>query len=164
MRIEAVGEWRWHLLDVEPEPGALDALLAAADGHVLVQPRVLGPDGELRWFPEWPDYGDVDAIVAAAPRRVLPLRAASFHGALIRADALERAGPPLGDRFGVELTARVLRHGPGVLVPSAGARLTREPEPLSLADQLRAARSRAAWTPRERFDRHVQALAGVLGR
>jgi hypothetical protein len=163
MRVERVGEWRWYLHGVEPEEGALDALLAAAGGHVVVQPKVLAPDGSLRWFAGWPDYGDVAAIVAAAPQRVLPLRAASFHGALVREDAAARAGEPLGDDYGLEFTARVLREGSGVLVPAAAVRLTEEPrEGFRVA--WRTAGSRAAWTRRERFDRRVQALVSLAGR
>jgi hypothetical protein len=157
MRVERVGDWWWCLDRVEPEDGALDALLAAAGDHVVVQPKVLDPDGALRWFAEWPRYGDVDAIVAAAPDRVLPLRAASFHGALVR----EEPGP---DDDGLEFTARLLRHGSGVLVPGATVRLTEEPRERTLREQWRIAGSREAWTPRERFDRRVQALVSPLNR
>ena len=155
MRVERVGDWWWCLDRVEPDEGALDALLAAAGDHAVVQPKVLGPDGELRWFAGWPRYADVDAIAAAAPDRVLPLRCASFHGALMR----EQPAP--GDDP-VEFTARLLRDGSGVLVPAAVVRLTEEPPPRTLRDDWRAASSRAAWTPRERFDRRVQALVSAL--
>jgi hypothetical protein len=163
MRVERVGDWRWYLHGVEPQAGALDALLAAAEGCDLVQPKVVGADGALRWFAGWPDYGDVQAIVEAAPARVLPLRAASFHGALIRDEAVRRAGEPLGDDFGLEFTARILRAGRGVLVPSATVRLTEEPRE-TFAIAWRTARSRRAWTPRERFDRRVQALVRFARR
>jgi hypothetical protein len=117
---------------------------------------VLAPDGSLRWFPEWPRYGDVEAIVAAAPRRVLPLRSASFHGALVRG-----AEPAPGDD-GVEFTARLLRSGSGVLVPAATVRLVSEPPSRSFRAEWRIAGSREAWTPRERFDRRVQAVVSAL--
>ena len=157
MRVERAGDFWWCLDRVEPEPGALEALLAAAGGHAVVQPKVLGPDGSLRWFPDWPLYADVGAIADAAPRRVLPLRAASFHGALVRSEP-----PPGAD--GLEFTARLIRRSSGVLVPAAVVRLTSEPEPPGLRERLRVARSREAWTPRERFDRHVQALASARRR
>jgi hypothetical protein len=155
MRTERHGEWTWCLDRVEPEPDTLDLLLAAAGDHVVVQPKVLAPDGSLFWFPEWPAYGDVDAIVRAAPGRVLPLRAASFHGALVR-------GQPSGD--GLTFTARLLRHGTGVLVPAAVVRLTEEIPPRSFGESWRIAGDREAWTPRERLDRRVQALVSALRR
>ena len=158
-----VGEWLWHLRGVEPADDALDVLRAVAGDHVVVQPKVLDPDGSLHWFGGWPRYADVAAIVAAAPDRVLPLRAASFHGALIRADAAESCGPPLPwDHDGTEFTARLLRHGTGVLVPAATVTLTEPVRPHTLRHRLRIASSRDAWTARERFDRRFEALVSAL--
>jgi hypothetical protein len=163
--------WLWLLQDVEPEPGAEDALLEAAaraPEAVLLAPRLLEADGSLRFVRSWPDYADPTRIAVDAERCLLPLREASFRGALVRADAADRLGPPpAGDeRFdpAPEWTARLLRGAPGYLVPAAAVRLRPGAAELSGADVFRnlswTARS-DAWKPRERFDRHVQLLVAA---
>lgn len=166
--LQSDAEWVWILEDVTPRAGALAALTDWLDAHpelspVLLASRVEGPEGELRFFRDWPHYGDIDAVVAAADLRALPLRAAGFHGLLVRTDAVRASGLPLvaddAWRADHEFTARLLAGGPGWLVPKSVVRLSPAlPDPELSADlrnQLWTARG-PAWSPRERFDRHVQ--------
>ncbi len=163
--------WLWLLEDVEPEPGAEEALRAAverAPDAVLLAPRLLEPDGRLRFERAWPDYADPGRIASDAERRLLPLREAGFRGALVRADAAARLGPPPeGDPAwdpAPGWTARLLRDAPGYLVPAAAVRLrpgAGQPDAAAaVRNRAWTARS-AAWTPRERLDRHVQLAFAV---
>lgn len=159
-------EWLWILERAVPQPGALRALLDWAAEHpsaALLAARLETADGALHFGREWPDYGDIDAVIAGADVRAMPLRAASFHGLLLRTDAVRAHGLPLaGDadwRADWEYTGRLLRHVEGWLVPSAVVRLAPGFTPVDRAAELRnalwVARS-SAWGPRERFDRHFQ--------
>lgn len=161
-------EWAWLVQDVTPAPDALDVLLEAAarlPDAVLLAAKVLRPDGSLHFVPAWPHYGRVSDIVEAAPARALPLREASFHGVLVRTAVIDEVGPPLDHPAAArEWTARILRTRPGYLVPAATVTLTRAPDPgpaAEIRDMLWAARSRDAWTPRERFDRRFQAAVAA---
>ncbi len=159
-------DWLWILERAVPQPGALRTLLAWAAEHPdaqLLAARVERADGTLHFGREWPDYGDIDAVIAGADVRALPLRAASFHGLLLRSDAVRAHGLPLaGDsdwRADWEYTGRLLRSVQGWLVPSAVVRLAAGFVGIDRAAELRnalwVARS-SAWGPRERFDRHFQ--------
>lgn len=165
-------EWLWILEQVVPEPGALGTLRDWAAAHPqarLLAARVERADGRLHFDREWPDYGDVERVVAGAQKRALPLRTASFHGLLIATAAVRQHGLPLtGDgawRPDREYTARLLRTVEGWLVPAAVVRLDDAFEGVDRAAELRnalwVARS-SAWGPRERLDRHFQwAVAAV---
>lgn len=161
-------EWLWVLEDTLPQPGALATLLDWAAAHADRSPAVLAARvqdaaGRLHFGREWPDYGDIDAVVAGADLRALPLRAASFHGLLLSTAAVRCAGVPLvgdaGWRADWEYTGRLLRDHEGWLVPASVVRLTPGFTPAAREAELRnalwVARS-DAWGPRERFDRHVQ--------
>ena len=164
-------EWLWLLEDVEPEAGAQEALLAAAERApeaALLVPRLLDADGDP-WFPrDWIDYADPLRIATDAERRLLPLREASFRGALVRTDAAARLGPPPDGDAGWDpspgWTAALLRDAPGYLVPAAAVRLRPGAAAPDAATAVRnrtwTARS-AAWAPRERLDRHVQLAVAV---
>jgi hypothetical protein len=172
-RSHAAGhDWHWILEDAEPEDGALQALLAVAEelpGAMLLAPRVLDAGGRLRFFREWPRYGDVAAIAAAAEHAALPLRAAGFAGLLLADAAIGRHGLPLagdaGWRADWEYTARILRDDAGYLVPAAAVRLApgadRPDRATAVRNALWTARA-PAWTPRERLDRHVQLAVDVV--
>ena len=154
---DADAEWLWLCEGVEPEAGAEQTLLDAArefPDAVLLQPKLLDATGRLVLPPHWPRYGAVREVIDGAEHRVLPLRAAGFHGAMLRRDAV-----PRGVTNAWELTATMLRDSPGYLAPAAVARLTQPLRAPSPREMVRVAASREAWTPRERFDLRVQALA-----
>ncbi len=126
-------EWLWLMDDdTIPAPTALEALLAAPERlGGLPEPVVLGSkvvwtDGRMHPM-NWPGLrlGDMDAVLDATERGLLPLRWNTFPSTLIRRDAIERHGLPhkhywiWGDD--IEYLARVLRDGAGYLVPESVA-------------------------------------------
>ncbi len=126
-------EWIW-LLDglAVPGPDALEALLegAARGGGlracVLAGGRILTADGRAhpRALP-WPVLLDKEAVMSAAAQRLVAVRAARHGSLLVRRSAIETEGLPRteyrarGDDL--EWTSRVLRAGPGFLVPGSVA-------------------------------------------
>ncbi|MDQ3647737.1 MAG: hypothetical protein M3433_03990 [Actinomycetota bacterium] len=127
-------EWIW-LLDglAVPGPDALEALLegAARGGSgpracVRAGGRVVTGDGEThpRALP-WPVLLDKEAVLSAAAQRLVAVRAARHGSLLVRRSAIETEGLPRteyrarGDDL--EWTSRVLRAGPGFLVPGSVA-------------------------------------------
>ena len=119
-------DWVWLMDDdTVPEPGALGALLDAADRLAepeLLASRVVWTDGRehpmnmprLRPFAAAADRGNAERVGA------YPVRSASFVSTLVRASAVRRAGLPIADYFlwndDFEFTTRLLRHGRGYLV------------------------------------------------
>lgn len=121
-------EWLW-LLDhaAVPEPGALEQLLEAVERTdpppVLLASKVVNPDGSLNAgsLPV-PEVYKADQALAALDRRSLAIRVARRGSLLVHrrgfaAPALADAGWPLRDDIG--WTARLLKHEPGLLVPSS---------------------------------------------
>ncbi len=107
---------------VEPRPDARDRLLEAADdpsGPVLLASKVVTPGGASDPgslpIPETLDP-DLDADVCS--RGLLAIRVARPGAVLVRRDL---APPPSGPRGFLAWSAGVLRHGPGLLVPSSVA-------------------------------------------
>jgi GT2 family glycosyltransferase len=123
-------DWLWLLDDdTIPRVDALGALLAAAER--APEPRPLVLTSQVRWKDErlHPMNSPVPRLrwqrelVEAADRRLLLIRYATFVSTLVHRDAVDRFGLPLAHFFiwsdDVEYTARVLRDGPGYLVPDS---------------------------------------------
>jgi hypothetical protein len=123
-------DWVW-ILDGHalPQPGALQALLAASsfadlpDAAVLAS-KVVSPGGELH--PDalpWPEIFEKEISTAACGHRMVSLRAARAGSVLVRRSAVERHGLPRPDFVShgetLEWTARILRHEAGYLVPAS---------------------------------------------
>jgi len=72
-----------------------------------------------------PDLRDLDGLVRALEREVLPVRTSTFPSLLVRREAVERHGPPRPGFFiwsdDVDFTARILRDEPGFYVPASVA-------------------------------------------
>jgi hypothetical protein len=120
-------EWLW-LLDasVEPGPDALERLADVAEDHgplpapVLLASRVVAPGGEtdLASLPV-AEVLDPDLGAEACARRLLAVRVVRPGSLLVRRDVA--GSPPLGGRGFLTWSARVLRSGPGLLVPTSVA-------------------------------------------
>jgi hypothetical protein len=145
--------WLW-LLDgsATPRPGALAALLDAAERLEPVQPavvlasRVVGPDGAVA--PAHAPLAPQDATALAmrvAGLKVLPVRAVTGASLLVRRDAAAQAGT--ADAY--VWTARLLRDGTGFLVPDSVAdAASRGARPAGVTARLLAG---TALRPRERL-------------
>jgi hypothetical protein len=146
--LDTEAQWIW-ILDgsAAPRADALHALLdglARADG--FEQPQLLTgivrtPDGRLdsqRGL--WYRRGHIEPAMAAARRRLLPVRAAAGP-VLVHRDAL-RAVPPrtrteLSPAGLLDLTARILRTRVGYLVPES---VSEAPAPMHVVGASTAAR------------------------
>jgi GT2 family glycosyltransferase len=126
-------EWIW-LLDglAVPGPDALEALLEGAalpSGRracVLAAGRIVTADGSTHpGALPWPVLLDKEAALGAAAHRLVAVRAARHGSLLVRRSAIEAEGLPRssyrarGDDL--EWTSRLLRAGPGFLVPLSTA-------------------------------------------
>ncbi|TNY36784.1 glycosyltransferase [Thermomonospora catenispora] len=111
--------------DTVPKPGALEALLAAADGAALVASRVIWTDGRPHPMnTPRPKPGATPAERAAAHRvGCIPIRSASFVSVLVDAAAVRECGLPIADYFlwndDFEFTTRLLRGRIGLLCPAS---------------------------------------------
>jgi rhamnopyranosyl-N-acetylglucosaminyl-diphospho-decaprenol beta-1,3/1,4-galactofuranosyltransferase len=122
------GDWVWLLDDdTIARPDALERLLAArAQVPPGADPWILG--SRVEWTDGRPHptnlpmfaRRDTAALVSAAERRMLPLRATSFVSTLVRSQAVERYGLPERAFYfqvdDIDYTARILRHERGFLV------------------------------------------------
>jgi hypothetical protein len=128
--LETGAEWLW-VLDgsAVPRPAALGALLEALGRvHELADPVllagvVLDPDGRVDpGRAAWYRRGHPEPAMAAAERRLLPIRATAGP-VLVRRGAVEaelpRAGTPFAAGAVLEWTATVLRRPAGYLVPDS---------------------------------------------
>jgi GT2 family glycosyltransferase len=127
-RAHAAGyDWVWLMDDdTIPTPGALDALLGAADTlaepPALLSSKAIWTDGHLHPMNyQGFERSRVDAVVAGAERGLMPLRTATFVSLLVNRRTIDRFGLPLKRYFlwsdDIEYTARILREAPGYLVP-----------------------------------------------
>ena len=130
---ETGAEWIW-LLDglALPGPDALAALLAGASrvsgprACALAAGRIVTPGGTPHpsTLP-WPVLLDKEAVLSAAAHRLVAVRAARHGSLLVRRSAIETEGLPRS-RYratadDLEWTSRLLRAGPGFLVPASVA-------------------------------------------
>lgn len=166
--LQAAGSvsWVW-LLDgcTVPEPGALEALLAARDiatapVPVILVSKVLGSDGQLH-----PDSTPRHEIfekqhsVDAAERHLVQLRAAAPGSVLVATEVVDRFGLPRSDVApGLDMyewSARILRswQNTGYLVPASVA--VRSAAPVTPSWRHLLARARmlggSAWSPSEQL-------------
>ncbi len=126
-------EWVW-LLDglAVPASDALEALLegvarAGGDrGCALAASRIVCEDGTTHPHAlPWPVLLDKEAVLTAARHRLVAVRAARHGSLLVRRSAIEAQGLPRshyrarGDDL--EWASRLLRSGPGFLVPGSVA-------------------------------------------
>lgn len=147
-------EWIW-LLDglAVPASDALVALLAgAARGHgsracVLAAGRIVTSEGEAHpGALPWPVLLDKQVALDAAVERLVAVRAARHGSLLVRRSAVEAQGLPRpayrasGDDL--EWTSRLLREGPGFLVPESVAARRRDEADRPGADAARPWRGR----------------------
>jgi GT2 family glycosyltransferase len=128
LRAAEAADWVWLLDDdTIARPETLERLLAArAEVPPGPEPAILGSRVEWRDGSPHPTNmpmfarRDPTLLVAAAERRMLPLRATSFVSTLIRGDAVRRYGVPEPQFFyqvdDIDYTARVLRRERGFLV------------------------------------------------
>ncbi len=118
--------------DTIPEPTAFERLLAAPERleglpePVLLASGIVWTDGRLHPLdPPGLRLGDMDLLVRASARGVLPLRWSTFPSTLIKRDALERHGLPLKHFFiwsdDIEHTAQLLRDEVGYVVSDSVA-------------------------------------------
>jgi GT2 family glycosyltransferase len=135
-----------------PAEDALEHLLQAAgepDSPPVISALITHPDG--RPAGRYPAHGrqeDLEATIAAAARRRLPIRSAGGGCVLVRRSAVESHGLPdlsLGRYAFTAWSARALAASPGWLIPAA--RATTAPVAGSPGDLLRALRAsrRAGW-------------------
>jgi hypothetical protein len=156
----AGGAWLWIVEDgFEPATGALERLLAAAeepDAPAVLCGLVVDASGAPveRFVPRVGDT-DLEALVALAPRRRLPVRWVRGGSVLVRRAAVDAHGLPderaLGPYALAEWSARALGGQVGWLVPDSVAAVRGPVAPAgvrALPCALRAAR-RARWTPGE---------------
>ena len=125
--------WLWVMDDdTIPEPTALERLLAARerlDGlpePVMLASRIVWTDGRLHPLnPPGLRLGDMDLMVRASARGLLPLRWNTFPSTLLKREALERHGLPLKHFFlwsdDIEHSARLLRDEVGYVVADSVA-------------------------------------------
>lgn len=122
-------DWLWLMDDdTIPTETALAELLAAPaqlDGlprPLVLASKVVMPDGRLHPFNRSPpDERDIDRLVEAVERGLMPMRYTSFVSAFVHRDAVSEFGLPHADYFiwfdDVEFTARVIRDNAGYLAP-----------------------------------------------
>lgn len=130
-------QWIWLVAPgVEPAPDALDRLLEAASSPdlpapVLLSSKVVGPHGlPVRAALPIPQVMDPDLATATAARRLLSIRVARWGSLLVRRDAAAAVPAPdssLAPFEDLVWTARLLRDGPGYLVPSSVAVAASDP-------------------------------------
>ena len=125
--------WLWVMDDdTIPAPTALERLLAAPerlDGlpePVILASRIVWTDGRLHPLnPPGLRLRDMELMVSASERGLLPLRWNTFPSTLIKREALERHGLPLKHFFiwsdDIEHTARLLRDEVGYVVADSVA-------------------------------------------
>jgi GT2 family glycosyltransferase len=125
---ESGAAWVWLMDDdTIPEEDALEQLLRAAEPDGLPRPLLLASkavwtDGSLHPMnAPGTDRRDVDRMVRAAARHLVPLRSATFVSLLVSREAIDRHGLPNARYFiwsdDIEYTARVTRRDPAYLVP-----------------------------------------------
>jgi rhamnopyranosyl-N-acetylglucosaminyl-diphospho-decaprenol beta-1,3/1,4-galactofuranosyltransferase len=124
-------DWLWLMDDdTIPTETALAELLAAPaklDGlprPLVLASKVVMPDGHLHPFNRSPpDERDIDRLVEAVERGLMPMRYTSFVSAFVHRDAVTEFGLPHADYFiwfdDVEFTARVIRDNAGYLAPQS---------------------------------------------
>ena len=116
--------------DTVPEPGALEALLAARDRHpapppALVASRVLWTDGRAHPMntPRTKPFVSKAERLTAMSAGCTPIRSASFVSILVDAAECRRRGLPQADYFlwndDFEFTTRLLRGNTGLLCPAS---------------------------------------------
>ena len=116
--------------DTVPEPGALEALLAARDRHpapppALVASRVVWTDGRAHPMntPRTKPFVSKAERLTAAVAGCTPIRSASFVSILVDAGECRRRGLPQADYFlwndDFEFTTRLLRGNTGLLCPAS---------------------------------------------
>jgi GT2 family glycosyltransferase len=124
-------DWIWLLDDdTFPEPGCLEALVAAA-GRAPARPDVLASvvrwrDGMLHPINRgWLRWNRRAEFVEAARVGLVPLRSATFVSVMVSRDAVRRHGLPRAHYFiwvdDIEYTARLLRDGTGYMVTDSVA-------------------------------------------
>ena len=124
-------EWIWLMDDdTIPTPTALQELLAAPARTGLDRPpallssKVVWTDGAMHPMNN-PGFEreSIEAVVAGAEQRLMPLRTATFVSLLLHRGAVDRHGLPLKRYFlwsdDIEYTARILGREPGYLVPAS---------------------------------------------
>lgn len=131
--LESGEDWLWIMDDdTIPTSDALEQLLGALeriDGlpdPILLASKVVWTDGTLhpKNLP-WArlDEQGLETFVAAADRRLVPIRTASFVSVLVRRSAVQAHGLPHRHYFiwgdDGEWTARVLKDATGYLVPAS---------------------------------------------
>lgn len=146
-----------------PQPDALSGLLGLADGALRCG-MVVDPAGRpLPFALPAGDQFDVDAVIALAAERVLPIRRATLAHTLVPRAALREHGlpdPRFGAHAGEEWTARVARAGGGRFLPASTAVLAAAPPaPRAIGPALRTART-PTWTNGER----IAVVAALLRR
>ncbi len=147
--------WVWVLEGgAAPRPDALAGLLGLADGALRCG-MVVDPAGRpLAFALPAGDQFDVDAVIALAAERVLPIRRATLAHTLVPRDALRDHGVPdprYGAYAGEEWTARVAAAGGGRFLPASVAVLPAAPPAArAIAPALRTART-PTWTNGERL-------------
>jgi GT2 family glycosyltransferase len=130
---ESGAAWVWLMDDdTIPDEDALEQLLLAAEPDGLPRPLLLASkavwtDGSLHPMnAPGTDRRDVDRMVRAAARHLVPLRSATFVSLLVSREAIDRHGLPNAHYFiwsdDIEYTARVTRRDPAYLVPRSVVR------------------------------------------
>ncbi|MET1017689.1 MAG: glycosyltransferase family 2 protein [Leifsonia flava] len=124
-------DWVWVMDDdTIPDAGALEGLLAAADGYptgdlVALGSRVLWTEGSEHPMntPRRNPFARATEREHAARVASQPVRSLSFVSSMYRRDAIEQRGLPVADYFlwndDFEFSARLLRHGTGLSVPAS---------------------------------------------
>ncbi len=178
-------DWVWLLDGVTvPEPGALEALLAATDlepvlpapllvaGNVLDEAGAPHPDALPRH-----ELFEKELSVAAVERRLVHLRSARHGSLLVSRAAVERFGLPdarfTGGDDALEWTTRMLRSwsDPGYLATGSVAMRRVAPVPVrrreDFANRLRMLRG-PTWSPTERlwygYLLAIDAVGAMAGR
>lgn len=113
--------------DTIPEPGALGALLDAAQARpdaALLCSRVVWTDGTPHPMnAPWPRWDRPEVALDAIGDGLLEVRAATYVSILVDAGAVRRSGPPRAPYFiwgdDIEFTARLLREATGFHVPAS---------------------------------------------
>ncbi len=157
-------DWVWALEGgAAPQPDALARLLGLADGALRCGMVVDPSGGPLAFALPAGDQFDVDAVIALAAERVLPIRRATLAHTLVSRMALREHGlpdPRYGAYAGEEWTARVAAGGGGRFLPASTAVLpAAPPTPRAIGPALRTART-PTWTNGER----LAVIAALLRR